>query len=97
MKRPTAKRPAIGRAAKIVPFGTTLAYVRWFDSALYRDDCCRAEDLTGYMENESSGILVRETKDEIAIALDRCLDTQNLRLVLCIPRANIRAFRKIAV
>jgi hypothetical protein len=49
------------------------------------------------MEDESSGILVRETKDDVAIAPDRCIDTKNLRLVLCIPRANNRAMRKFKV
>jgi hypothetical protein len=78
-------------------FGVTLAYVRWFDSAIYKGEPCAAEELTGFMENESSGILVRETRNEVALALDRCLETKNLRLILCIPRANIRAIRKICV
>jgi hypothetical protein len=38
-------------------FGTTLAYIRWFDSAIYKENCT-AEDINGYMENESSGILM---------------------------------------
>jgi hypothetical protein len=78
-------------------FGTVLAYVRWFDSAIYREGTCHAEDLTGFMENESSGLLISEDDSSVTIALDRCLETQGLRLVLCIPRANIRSFRAIRV
>jgi hypothetical protein len=51
----------------------------------------------GYLENESSGLLVEETKDSVTIALDRCLETKNLRLVLCVPKANIRTMRKFKV
>jgi hypothetical protein len=93
MKRNPLKRNETTRHR----FGTTLAYVRWFDSALVKDDYCRAEDVTGYMENESCGILIRQNDNEVVIALDRCLDTQQLRLVLCIPRANVREFREIRV
>lgn len=77
--------------------GTVIAYIRWFDSAIYKGEPCLAEELNGFMENESSGILVKESKDDVTIALVRCLETDNLRLVLCIPRANIRAMRKIEV
>lgn len=78
-------------------YGTTLAYVRWFDSAVYKGEACPFEDISGYLENESAGILVRETKREVVIVLDRCLDTKDVRLVLSIPRVNIRALRKIRV
>jgi hypothetical protein len=79
------------------PFGTDLAYIRWFDSAIYPEGCFPAEDLTGYKENESCGILVQETDDSVSVALDRCLDTKNLRQVLCVPKANIRVFRRMKV
>lgn len=77
--------------------GTTLVYVRWFDSAIYQGRAFAPEELGGFCENESSGLLVSESKDEVTIALDRCLDTNDLRLVLCIPRANIRFLRKVRV
>jgi hypothetical protein len=79
------------------PFGVILAYVRWFDSAIYKGEAYSADEVTGYLENESSGLLVEETKDSVTIALDRCLETKNLRLVLCVPKANIRAMRKFKV
>jgi hypothetical protein len=84
-------------AKKTAQFGTTIAYVRWFDSAIYKGDPCQPEDLSGSLDNESAGVLVREDKKEITIALDRCLDTKDVRLVLCIPKANVRAIRRIRV
>lgn len=68
--------------------------VRWFDSAIYKGDPCQPEELSGYLENESAGLLVAENDDWITLALDRCLDTGDVRLTLCIPRTNIRAIRR---
>jgi hypothetical protein len=59
-----------------------LAYVRWFDSAIYKRDPCQPESLSGYLDNESAGVLVQEDKEKITIALDRCLDTEDVRLIL---------------
>ncbi len=77
--------------------GTTLAYVRWFDSAIYTGGSYSLDDLTGYTENESTGILLESTEDHITIALDRCIDTGNVRLVLCIPKVNVRSIRYFKV
>jgi len=73
---------------------TTIAYVRWFDSAIYKGDPCQPDQLTGTTENESAGILVSEDDNTITIALDRCLDTKDVRLVLCVPKANILSIRR---
>jgi hypothetical protein len=83
-----AKRAA-GKAG-----GTTIVYVRWFDSAIYKGEACHPDLLGGACENESAGVLVREDDDSITIALDRCLDTGDVRLVLCVPRANVLSVRR---
>jgi hypothetical protein len=83
-------------AKKVLPT-TKLAYVRWFDSAIYKGEACQPEDLTGTCENESAGVLVKEDDKEITIALDRCLDTKDVRLVLCVPKANVRSIQHFTV
>jgi hypothetical protein len=72
---------------------TKLAYVRWFDSAIYKGEACQPEDLSGTCENESAGVLVKEDEKTITIALDRCVETKDVRLVLCIPKANVLRVR----
>lgn len=76
--------------------GTSLAYIRWFDSAISHGPC-PPEDLSGTCENESAGLLVKEDAKEIIIALDCCLDTKDVRLVLCIPKVNVRSIRRFTV
>src|ERR1043166_9445475 len=58
---------------------TELAYVRWFDLSIVTGDPCQPEDLPGICENESAGVLVEEDESCITIALDRCIDTANVR------------------
>jgi hypothetical protein len=74
----------------------TLVYVRWFDSAIFYVPL-QADELTGYCEMESAGFLVEETPDSLTLALDRTLDTGALRLMLCIPKVNVRSVRKVKV
>lgn len=73
---------------------TQVAYVRWFDSAIYTGEACQADELTGYSEMESAGVLLEEDKDKITLAVDRSLETQNVRLVICIPKANVREIQR---
>lgn len=73
----------------------TLAYVRWFDSAIYHGPV-DPDELAGYSEMESAGLLIEETEDRVTLALDRN-ENGSLRLVLCIPRANIRSVQKVEV
>lgn len=68
-----------------------IAYIRWFDSGVYKGEAFDPKDLGGYCENESTGLLVADDDDKITIALDRCIDTGNIRLAICIPRANVRS------
>ena len=72
----------------------TVAYVRWFDSAIYKGEPCRPDELSGICHNESAGLVVDEDKDKITLALDRCLDTQDVRLVISIPKANVTSIRR---
>jgi hypothetical protein len=76
---------------------TELAYVRWFDLSIVTGDPCQPEDLPGICENESAGVLVEEDESCITIALDRCIDTANVRLVLCVPKANVRSIQRFAI
>lgn len=75
----------------------TVAYVRWFDSAVYKGEACQPEDLSGFCENESAGVLLSEDDKSITIALDRCIDTKDVRLALCVPKANVRSVRRFRV
>ncbi len=76
---------------------TKLAYIRWFDSAIYKGEACQPEALSGTCENESAGVVVKEDDKEITIALDRCLDTKDVRLVLCVPKANVRSIQRFTI
>lgn len=76
---------------------TTLVYLRWFDSAIYKGDECSPDEIDGYSEMESAGLLVSETKDSITIALDRSLKYRTIRLVLCVPKVNIRKIKRFKV
>lgn len=74
-----------------------LAYVRWFDSAIYKGEACQPDEISGFCENETAGLLLREDDNAVWIALDRCLDTQDVRCVLCIPKANVLQVRHLKV
>lgn len=94
---PTDRIRGVKRKRQPKSHVVTLAYIRWFDSAIWREGEHQAEELDGYVEQESAGLLVQETEKDVTIALDHCLDTQYLRLILCIPKANIRAMRKVRI
>ncbi len=64
-------------------------YVRWFDSAIYTGRV-EVDDLDGPVEEESAGFLVKEDDQSITLALCRGMDNDTLRLILCIPRVNVR-------
>jgi hypothetical protein len=78
-------------------FGVTVAYIRWVDSAIFSGGEIKPEEVDGCCTLESCGILIRENKKEVVIALDRHTDTGELRLVLCVPRINISVMRKVRV
>lgn len=76
------------------PKKTTLAYIRWFDSSITHGGTVTADDAAGVLENESAGVIVREDKKSITIAMDRCIETQGLRCTLCIPKVNVRSVKR---
>ena len=78
--------------AKVKP--TPLVYVHWFDSSITHGGTVDAADAAGVLENESAGVLVKEDKTCITIALDRCLGTQGLRCTLCIPKVNVLRLKR---
>lgn len=73
---------------------TTLVHIRWFDSSITQGETATVEEAAGVLENESAGVLVREDKKCITIALDRCIKTGGLRCTLCIPKVNVRRIRR---
>ena len=72
-----------------------VVYLRWFDSSIYKGEACQPDQLTGFCQNESAGLLVSEDSDSITIALDRCLDNGDVRLILCVPKANVLEVRHL--
>ena len=72
-----------------------VVYLRWFDSAVYKGEACQPDQLSGFCQNESAGLLVGEDEKSITIALDRCLDNGDVRLVLCVPKANVLEVRRL--
>jgi hypothetical protein len=73
---------------------TPLVHIRWFDSSITQGETRTAEEAAGMLENESAGVLIREDKKCITIALDRCIETGGLRCTLCIPKVNIRRIKR---
>ncbi len=72
---------------------TEVIYLRWFDSSIL-PNLEQGEDVPGVCENESAGLLVAEDESTVTIALDRCRDTGRHRLLLCVPRVNIRSIER---
>lgn len=70
-----------------------IAYVRWFDSSIYKGEAFDPKLLHGFCENQSAGLLIADDGDSIAIALDFCVDSGEIRLALCIPRVNVRSIQ----
>jgi hypothetical protein len=77
-----------------ITLGTKLVHVLWFDSSITQGETTSVECASGILENESAGVLVREDKKCITIALDRCIGTGGLRCTLCIPKVNVRRIRR---
>jgi hypothetical protein len=72
----------------------TLAYIRWFDASYQRGECDESE-LVPQVEIESAGLIVREDKDTISIALDRYEADQLFRYIENIPKVNVRKIKRI--
>ena len=66
---------------------TRLVYIRWFDSSITQGETCTADDAAGVLENEAAGVIVKEDKKCITIALDRCLGTQGLAVASLHPQS----------
>lgn len=79
------------------PKPATLVHVRWFDSGITDYIATAPEDAAVVMEMESAGLLLREDKRSITLALDRGIDSGNLRCTLRIPKANVRRIRRFRV
>jgi hypothetical protein len=77
---------------------STLVYLRWFDSSIFKGEMCSLEETDiGIHEMESAGLLVAEDKESVTLALDRSVTNRGLRLLLCVPRVNIRKIKKFKV
>lgn len=95
------RRAGISRIAKRGQLksrpSTVVAYIRWFDSSITQGMTVDAADAAGVLENESAGVVVKEDRKCITIAMDRCLGTQGLRCTLCVPKVNIRSIKRFRV
>ena len=72
---------------------TTLLLVRWSDAAIGQNGTYTPEEAHGLHDLETAGLLIKEDKDSVTLALDRCIQTGGLRCTLCIPRVNIKSIR----
>ena len=74
----------------------TLVYVRWFDASYQRGECSD-DELNSRVEIESAGLLVREDKESVSLALDRYDEDKTWRYIEHIPKVNIMSIRKLHV
>ncbi len=65
-----------------------LAYVKWIDAS-YQDGQCVEDELNPLIEMESGGLIAREDKRTISLALDRHAPDGTWRHVTHIPKVNI--------
>jgi hypothetical protein len=72
----------------------TLVYVRWFDASYQRGEVTD-DELVDRVELESAGLLVRETKEAVSIALDRYEHDGVWRYVQHIPKVNVLELRRL--
>jgi hypothetical protein len=77
-------------------FRIPLIHVWWFDASYQRGECSD-EELNTKVEIESAGLLVREDKETVSLALDRYERDQVWRYIQPIPRVNILRMRKVAI
>lgn len=68
------------------------AYVEWVDSS-HHEEWTAAEDLEEIRSEVSCGILVRETADQVVLALSYATMTKQYGQVVAIPRVAITKFK----
>jgi len=73
-----------------------IVWVRWFDASYQRGECSD-DELIPVVELESAGLLIRETKDTISLALDRYDGDGTWRYIEHIPKVNVRHVRRLSV
>jgi hypothetical protein len=71
-----------------------VAYVRWFDSNMYAGGEFDLDEVGQFAEMESVGFVVKEDKVSITLALDHSLSSDRLRMLICIPKVNVRSIRR---
>lgn len=74
----------------------TVAYVEWFDASYQRGECDDSE-LVHRVELKSAGLLVREDKESVSIALDHYDSDGTWRYIEHIPKVNVLRIRRVAV
>lgn len=72
----------------------TIVWVKWFDASYQRGECADV-DLVPRVELESAGLLVREDKESVSIALDHYTDDATWRYIEHIPKVNILRMRRM--
>ena len=73
-----------------------MAWVRWFDASYQRGECADS-DLVPRVELESAGLLVREDKESISLALDRYPVDGTWRYIEHIPKVNVLSIKRMAI
>ena len=76
---------------------STIAHVTWFDSCITDHSAVAPEDAATISEMESCGLLIREDKASITLALDRSKNHGWLRSTICIPKVNVRKITRFKV
>lgn len=67
----------------------TLVYIEWLDASYQRGEC-ELSDLTPLVVLQSAGLLVREDKQTISIALDYYPNSELWRSIEHIPKINVK-------
>lgn len=78
------------------PRKLTVAVVTWYDAS-YQSGAVTLAEMVPRVELTTAGILVREDKNTITLALDRYLDDETWRHVTHIPKVNVTAVKRIKV
>jgi hypothetical protein len=74
----------------------TLALVEWFDASYQRGECTD-DELVPTVLLESAGLLIREDKESISIALDSYPVDGTWRYIEHIPKVNVRRLRRVTL
>lgn len=73
-----------------------IAFVRWFDAS-FQESVCTEDELNPGIVIESAGIVAREDKDSISLALDCHPKQKTWRRILHVPKPYIIEIRRFKI